>query len=289
MGSPLDRCRSGGDSFLQPPALDERGSRAEMDFSQLTRLRKTVAGVAAVLCLVFCAALIDGLTTLTRQPVNHYSVVRGESAGVTGPVPENAKFEELRAKSDSGQVGLSFEAAQTGFWFGGRMWRGKVTTSPSCEPGEYTIDVYAGESAEKPSTVIKVKVFATGEELERNSGAMISMWFAVSPWKVAGSFAFALLICFGAVYLISGKRDAAFAAMGKAEIYKVETGPDGCEVYFGLGTEHGVHPGMRLTLHDEQGVPLGPVKVLQSTGKDSVARVEQSTAAPRAGFLVSRD
>jgi hypothetical protein len=178
---------------------------------------------------------------------------------------------------------------QKEFWFGGRMWRGKVLVDASCAPGEYNIDVHAGDPATKPLAVVIARVFESEAELLKNSGSMISLWFGVSPWQVAGCFAVVLLLCFGAVYRISGKRDAALAALGRAEVFRVVQGEDGFEVYFGLGTEHGVQPGMRLTLYDERGVPLGQVTVLQSVPKDSVAHVEQASAEPRTGFLVSRN
>ncbi len=87
---------------------------------------------------------------------------------------------------------------------------------------------------------------------------------------------------------MSGRVDALMAKSGKAEVYRATRTPTGYEVSFGLGTDHGVHPGSRLTLYDENGRHVGRIEVTEASAQDAVGLGEFNQEI-RAGFLVSKD
>ena len=96
-----------------------------------------------------------------------------------------------------------------------------------------------------------------------------------------------ILLAFGAVYLLSGKREALLAATGQAEVYQVTRGDDGYEIRFGLGTAHGMSPGARVAIYDEAGQQVGTGTVEVCNQKVSVAQAT-SDQPIKAGYLVSR-
>lgn len=60
---------------------------------------------------------------------------------------------------------------------------------------------------------------------------------------------------------------------GAAEIYMIKKSAEGFIVSFRRGTEHGIRPGMRLAVVNEDGFRVGVVEVLESTETESEALV----------------
>lgn len=57
------------------------------------------------------------------------------------------------------------------------------------------------------------------------------------------------------------------------EIYMIKKSAEGFIVSFRRGTDHGVGPGMHLTVVNEDGIRVGAVEVLASTEAESEALV----------------
>jgi hypothetical protein len=57
------------------------------------------------------------------------------------------------------------------------------------------------------------------------------------------------------------------------EIYMIKKSAEGFIVSFRRGTDHGVGPGMQLTVVNEDGIRVGVVEVLSSTEAESEALV----------------
>ena len=58
-----------------------------------------------------------------------------------------------------------------------------------------------------------------------------------------------------------------------AEIHMMKKSARGLTVVFRLGTRHGLSPGMRLAVHNEDGIPVGSVEVLSCQESESEALV----------------
>jgi len=69
-------------------------------------------------------------------------------------------------------------------------------------------------------------------------------------------------------------------------IYMIKKSTEGFIVSFRCGTDHGIRPGMKLTVVNEEGFRVGVVEVLGSTETESVALVAGESGI-KLGCLVS--
>ena len=69
-------------------------------------------------------------------------------------------------------------------------------------------------------------------------------------------------------------------------IYMIKKSAEGSIVAFRRGTDHGIQPGMQLTVVNEDGIRVGVVKVLESTETQSEALVSGESGI-KLGCLVS--
>jgi hypothetical protein len=70
------------------------------------------------------------------------------------------------------------------------------------------------------------------------------------------------------------------------EIYMIKKSSEGFIVSFRRGTDHGIRPGMKLTVVNEDGFRVGIVEVLGSTEAESEALVSGESGI-KLGCLVS--
>jgi hypothetical protein len=70
------------------------------------------------------------------------------------------------------------------------------------------------------------------------------------------------------------------------EIYMIKKSSEGFIVSFRRGTDHGIRPGMKLTVVNEDGFRVGVVEVLGSTEAESEALVSGESGI-KLGCLVS--
>ena len=97
-----------------------------------------------------------------------------------------------------------------------------------------------------------------------------------------------ILLAFGAVFYLSLKLDRLLAQKGKAEIYRVIRRDGSFEVHFGLGTEHGVEPGLELRVYNLRGKSVGLARVEKAAPRDAIAVVTTDQEI-RPGFMVCRE
>lgn len=259
-----------------------------MTLDTINQRRKLVGRAAALCCLLFFLSALDGLLSRFGQSADELRLLPGESISVNGSVSEGIRDpQDLKYAGDSDQIRLSFERIHTGFWLGGLMWRGELTTSNEIGAGDYQVVVSAkSESSGKALTVFRVRVFANTASLQQNSASMIQRHAGISPWWSAALFFLLAVISSGLVYLCSQRREQLLRQEGKAEIYRILKTDEGIEVSFALGTKHGVLAGSVLTLLDKTGVLVGSVKVTDVYEEDATA-VVSSDCSPTPGFLVA--
>ena len=201
---------------------------------------------------------------------------------------EAHQVEDLTFTSDSDQLKVTFEAIHKGYFLGGDMWRGRLIVGPDISPGEYSLAVLPKRAASsRKAPAFRILVFPDALSLQKSSTSVVRRFFGVSAFPVAAGCLPGILLAFGAVYLLSGKREALLAANGQAEVYQVTRGDDGYEIRFGLGTAHGMSPGARVAIYDEAGqqVGTGTVEVCNQTVSVAQAASDQPI---KAGYLVSR-
>lgn len=168
------------------------------------------------------------------------------------------------------------------------MWRGQLRVGPHISPGEYSLSVLPKRTVSaRKGPAFRIVVFADDASLQKSSTSLVRRWFGISAFVVPLGCLPGILLAFGAVYLLSGKREALLAATGQAEVYRVTRGDGGYEIRFALGTPQGMGPGVRVIIYNEAGqqVGTGTVEVSNQTVSVALATADQEI---KVGDLVSR-
>lgn len=259
-----------------------------MDLGQVNRRRDLASKIGAAFCVIAFLAMLDGLLVNFREPANFVKVLPGASVQINGELTDEAnELQDLTFTSDSDQLKVNFEAIHKGYFLGGDMWRGRLIVNPDIPPGEYNLSVLPKRSASsRKAPAFRILVFPDALSLQKSAASLVRRWFGFSAFVVAAGCLPGILLAFGAVYLLSGRREALLAASGQAEVYRVTRGDGGCEVHFGLGTAHGISPGARVAIYDEGGQQVGTGTVEVCNQKFSMA-LATSDQPIKAGYLVS--
>ena len=260
-----------------------------MDLGQVNRWRDLASKIGAAFCVIALLAMIDGLLVHFREPANFVKLLPGAVTALNGELTDEANdLQDLTFMSDSDQLKVNFEAIHKGYFLGGDMWRGRLIVGPDISPGEYNLSVLPKRSASsRKAPAFRIKVFPDALSLQKSSTSLVRRWFGFSAFVVAAGCLPGILLGFGAVYLLAGRREALLAATGQAEVYQVTGVDGGYEIRFGLGTAHGISPGAKVAIYDELGQPVGTGTVEACNRKVSVAQAT-SDQPIKAGYLVSR-
>lgn len=247
-----------------------------MSEAGLAWLRAVLGWFAAALCLCAVAALVDGFIASARTDPDSLSLLSGGMEPLTGPVPPGGPdAPELSISSDNPGVTLTVTAQFTGYWLGGRMWRGELRVAPGTPPGQATVtlrdptDVSPG-----PPRSYHIKIFANQAAMHAASPSLITHLVGWPPFGMAGAIFVVVLALGGGVYLISHRMDSLWRAQGKAVVYMTSKTSDGQLISFGLGSSHGLEPGTTVTVRDATGLEVALASVVRCTATDAAALVE---------------
>jgi len=260
-----------------------------MDLGQINRWRDLASKIAAAFCVIALLGLVDGLLVHFREPANLVKVLPGASVEINGELTDEAhNVEDLTFNSDSNQLQVTFEALHKGYFLGGDMWRGRLNVGPGIAPGEYSLSVIPRRTiTARKAPAFRIIVFPEALSLQKSSTSLIRRWFGFSAFYVSAGCLPGILLAFGAVYWLSGKREALLAASGRAEIYRVHQTEQGIEISFGLGRDQGLEEGTRLNLFDKKGQSLGTVEARSVTAGDAKALVAEEQGV-RPGYWLSK-
>jgi hypothetical protein len=259
-----------------------------MTLDLINRRRALAGRTAALCCMFFFVAAVDGIVSRFAQSADDLRLLPGQSIQVNGPVGEGVRdTQDLEVVSDSEMLGLAFDRIHPGYWTGGLLWQGVLTAGPQVSPGTYSVAVKAGnQPARKALAVFRVRIFGDAAALQQSADSIIQRYTGLPPWWVLVILFPLILISAGAVYLCSQQRERLLKQEGKAEIYRINRKDDEYEVTFALGTGNGIHVGSVLTLLDKNGVPVGRVTVKEAYEGDATA-VATPECLPRPGFIVA--
>lgn len=247
-----------------------------MKLEQATSWRNLSGKICTVLSFLLFFSVMDGIVALFRHPPNLLEVLPGESRDISGYLrTETSDLKTLHFESGSELVKVSFLDVGKGYWLGGNTWRGQVSVDRNVPPGDVTVTVrQVGDPSGKPLMVYLVRVYRDAEAMREASKSLIRRYGNISPWILMAAMVPAVLLGLSANYLLSTRRDRLLADAGEAEIYHVlGLGDEGFLVSFGLGTAHGLKPGMALTVLDRAGNHLCSIEVDQVFEKDAKAKV----------------
>jgi hypothetical protein len=257
---------------------------------ELVDQRRTLASrIAAAFCVIALLALVDGLLVHFREPANLVKVLPGASVELNGELTDEAhRVEDLTFTSSSDQLKVVVEAIHKGYFLGGDMWRGRLLVGRDITPGEYSLAVLPKRTeSPRKAPAFRILVFPDAPSLQKSSTSVIRRWFGISAFTVAAGCLPGILLAVGAVYWLSGRREALLAAGGQAEVYRVTRADGGYEIRFGLGTAQGMSPGAGVAIYDTEGRHVGTGTVEAANLKVAVAQVT-SDQEIKVGYLVSR-
>ena len=246
-----------------------------MSPEQLIGIRKKARKIGAVFFILFFVSLLDACVANLREPLHVYNILPGQTVNANGPVdPKIRHAGELAQSSPSEKVVLAIDETKSGYWLGGNMWTGVVTTAADVSPGSYDIAVFPkGETDAKKHFVFRVVVHKDYASLRGSFLSVMQRNTGVAPWLGALLCLLSAGLSMGAVFLMSQKIETLLAAEGKAEIYRIVHGENVYEVAFALGSRHGLQPEALVFLLDADGRHRATAVVKKVFEGDSLAFV----------------
>ncbi len=260
-----------------------------MNLDGIAKLKDRIAKIAAFLCLLCVICVLDGAVAYFREPFNTLKLLPGDTVKLTGPMaPGATSVEGMAIETSSDSVSATLEEVISGFWMGGKMWRGTLKLSPQIAPGNYLFSVFGKEDQKRVgSNVFQVIVYLDQNSRLADSRSLILRNSGVSPWVMACIFLGFVVVCCLALFFISGERDRLMAERGEAEVFHITKDENGLSIYFGLGSKNGVEKGTALLLMDPERELVGEITVESVSDGDGVAKVGlQSPVIP--GYIVKK-
>jgi hypothetical protein len=260
-----------------------------MELGQVNQWRDLASKIGAALCVIALLGLVDALLVHFREPANLVKVLPGAVTAINGELTDEAHdIQDLTFVTSSDQLTVNFEAIHKGYFMGGDMWRGRLSVGPGIAPGEYSLAVLPKRTmSPRKAPDFRVMVFPEALSLQKSSTSIVRRWFGISAFWVSAGCLPGILLAFGAVFLLSGKRDDLLAAAGQAEIYQVRRGDEGYEIRFALGTAHGMSPGTKIVIVNAEGNQVGTGTVEEANETVAVAQATTDQEI-KVGDLVSR-
>ena len=257
------------------------------DEEKAVRHRRALGKITAVFCILLSLSIIDAVIAGFRQSANVFDLLPGTTVEINGIMlgkVESAR--EITWTGNSNHILLTIDSIQKGHWFGDNMWQGRLTIDPDIKAGEYTLSVgLESVEVQKPGKFL-IRVYKDYAGYRQSFKSLIKRYFDVSPWIMAAAFSTFVVSAFGYIFFLSGKIEQLMAKQGKAVVYRVKKGDDGCEIAFSLGAAHGIRTNTSLALLNEKGKPAGTVVVHNVSETDSVAKVG-SGCTVKPGYMVS--
>lgn len=251
------------------------------------RTRSTIGKVASFFCVLLCLSLVDAVIAGFRQSPNLFDLLPGTTVEINGLLMGKVESpREITWAGNSNHILLTIDSIQKGHWFGDNMWQGRLTIDPSIMAGEYSLTVgIEGMKMQKPGKFL-IKVHKDYASLRTSFKSFIKRYFDISPWILSASFCPLVFPAFVYIFFLSGKIEQLMAKQGKALVYRVKNGENGCELSFSLGTRNGIRENSCFTLFNDNGKVVGTAVVYNVSDTDSLATAE-SGCAVKPGYTVS--
>ncbi|MGB5158421.1 hypothetical protein [Desulfobacterium sp. N47] len=258
------------------------------DLDKTLQLRSKIGKIAAVFCVLLSLAIIDTVVAGFRQSKTVFDALPGTSIDINGLAAETVgSTNDIVCTSTSDLIRISIDSIQKGYWFGSKMWQGRFIISPDIKEGDYSLVVGIKDiKIKKAPDKFLIRIYKDYESYRQSYKSLIKRYFDISPWYIGALFFLLSVLAFGYIFLLSGKIENLMADKGKALIYKVKKAQESCEIYFGLGNDHGVKTNSRINVFDDKGQASGTAVVHSATETDSIAYAE-SGCVVEPGYMVA--
>jgi hypothetical protein len=195
----------------------------------------------------------------SSQPIN------GElTVSVSGP-------EALAFISDSDRIAITFLEAR------GRLWRGTMAVDRAIQPGDYALRVvvtdYRDPEKEKNIRPFRVQVFSDRKQLLAGYPSPTMRFTGVAPlWMALACLPLVVGALAGSYYL-STQQEKRLKTAGIVPIVRMARKKGEWEVFFPLGSRHGVSSSDEFQLLSETFHPMGRIAVQRVEPDESMALV----------------
>ena len=268
--------------------------------SHLVRSR-LLARLSALLFLLAAVGVIDALQSLARHEYNSVSLVGGETVIITGNLPQGHEDHTTVAFSLESDVPLTFSVTESfsGFWMGGKMWRG-VLSSPQVShetPGTLTIsDMWKQEETDaegkpllrqNPTLIYPIRIFPDEAALQAADASFFLRTFSLSPFIIALCAAIAALLTAAAQWITFRKADALLGQRGFSFIYGIRTTDGVLEALFLLPAQSQASVAEPVDFFDASLTHQGQGTITTIDKRNATARSQDSSCHPKYGWFVS--
>ncbi|MBF0390485.1 MAG: hypothetical protein HQK71_10325 [Desulfamplus sp.] len=269
-----------------------------IDKAKLINNRLIFSRICTIALIIAIIGILDTLISLYRKPANDLDIIAGRSLEVVGKVYGNStNIRDIGFSLDSAGLSLIFDNKLfSGYWLGEDMWRAELKADSSLPPGRYKIKILFHDLSNiKPDDLIKVdklstytvNVYSDAKALRQSDLSFIKRFTGISPWLISIVF-FPIVLMSGAlVFIISGKLETQMAQNGFAEVYRVIKHDNGFELFFGLGTNHGLTVGDKIKIMNESGETITEA-VANNIGKENSSALAAAIKQIRPGFMVAK-
>ena len=246
--------------------------------------------------VIFVLVILSVADTFMESigPPNLFRVARGQTVPVSGDLSappvigarmgEDPSVEEVRkllaCEIDSPDLTLSFLELK------GRVWRGELTARLTADTGQFGFRVYNAVDPDREEPIYVVRLFPDQAALQADLPSFAARYLGVKPiWITFLALPLALILLFFS-YLRSGREEEELQTQGIGSIYRLAKRKTDWEIIFGLGSEHGVHPGDRLLLLNRDRQIVGELTASRVGIDGSHANVPLDTDV-RPGYFVA--
>lgn len=221
--------------------------------------------LALIVFMVFVLSVGDACLS-TLDPSNLYRIAPGQTVPVSGDLIEppllGARMDNPDPTPEEITGLISYETdspdlSMTLLELKGRVWRGTLTARPTAKSGQYGFKVYNLSDTSQEQPIYVVRLFPDAAALQADLPSFAARYLGIRPiWITFGTLPVGILM-FLLSFLRSGREEEALQARGVGSIYKLAKRKTEWEIIFGLGSEHGVHPGDRLLVLDRKQQVVG--------------------------------
>ncbi|MDR2489207.1 MAG: hypothetical protein LBD42_06935 [Desulfovibrio sp.] len=284
------------------------------------RCSRMLGKLSACIFFVVALAVIDGLQTLMRQEFNAIALVPGETATISGLMPQKAAHLADMVVEMEGLPGLTFRpvASFKGFWMGGDMWRGELTAGDNALPGKGTLIVVdmvpmkkVGQTAvrdenggsdkpaatnsrsetimaQNPALMYTVTVWLSADERDAAELSFLRRFTGQAPFAVAAAAAAAALMAGIGNFVFFAKAEALLSRQGIYVIHGVKQQEDGLHASFAHAGANDFFLGDVALLYDAHWREQGQGVIADKNHVKGFARFAPGCSL-RYGWLVALD
>ena len=134
--------------------------------------------ISAIFFFLAALAVVDGLQALARHDFNSFELIPGETAFISGMLPEGVTTHEDLQIHVQGVQGLTVRpvASFKGFWLGGQMWRAEIKVPEFAIPGQASLTVV--DLVRPTRKVSQDEANGVGRNVQTSSPDMVNVDYA---------------------------------------------------------------------------------------------------------------